>query len=252
MSTRPAPRTLTVLANQRLSPSMVRVTLGGAGLDGFPPDFAGGYVKLMLAPASATSKAVIRTYTIRHQRTDAIDVDFALHGGEAAGPATKWALDARPGDTITVGGPGLPKPLPQGRDFYLIAGDMTALPAISVNLAALPADARGFAAIEIQDEADRPDLVVPEGVQIEWLVNPEPGLRPELLVDALRSAGRPEGALAGWAACEFSSMRALRDYLRGELGLGPADLYISSYWKHGLVEDDHKLVKREDAEAQPA
>lgn len=231
---------------------MVRVTLGGEGFDGFPPGFAGGYVKLMLAPASAESKAVIRTYTIRHQRADAIDLDFALHGGEAAGPATKWALDARPGDTIMVGGPGLPKPLPQGRDFYLIAGDMTALPAISVNLAALPADARGFAAIEIQDEADRPDLVVPEGVHVEWLVNPEPGLRSELLVDALRSAGRPEGALAGWAACEFSSMRALRDYLRGELGLGPADLYISSYWKHGLVEDDHKLVKREDAEAQPA
>lgn len=231
---------------------MVRVTLGGEGLDGFPPGFAGGYVKLMLAPPSAASKAVIRTYTIRHQRADAIDLDFALHGGEAAGPATKWALDARPGDTIVVGGPGLPKPLPQQRDFYLIAGDMTALPAISVNLAALPADARGFAAIEIQDEADRPDLVVPEGVHVEWLVNPEPGLRPALLVDALRSARRPEGALAGWAACEFSSMRALRDYLRDELGLGPADLYISSYWKHGLVEDEHKLVKRQDAEAQPA
>ena len=250
MSKRPAPRTLTVLSSQRLSPSMIRVTLGGEAMRDFPPGFAGGYVKLMLAPATAGGKPVVRTYTIRHQHAEAIDLDFALHGGAAAGPATRWALNARPGDTIAVGGPGLPKPLPEGRDFYLIAGDMTALPAISVNLAALPADACGFAAIEIQDTADRPDLVVPEGVTVEWLVNPEPGQRPDLLVDALRTAGRPDGRLAGWAACEFSSMRKLRDYLRGELGLGAADLYISSYWKHGLVEDEHKQVKRADAEAQ--
>ena len=85
MSKRPAPRTLTVLSSQRLSPSMIRVTLGGEAIRDFPPGFAGGYVKLMLAPASAHGKAVIRTYTIRHQHAEAIDLDFALHGGAAAG-----------------------------------------------------------------------------------------------------------------------------------------------------------------------
>ncbi len=69
---------------------MIRVSLGGPGLAGFPPDFAGGYVKLMLAPATAGGKPVVRTYTIRHQAEDAIAIDFALHGGEAAGPATRW------------------------------------------------------------------------------------------------------------------------------------------------------------------
>ena len=81
---------------------MIRVTLGGEAMRDFPPGFAGGYVKLMLAPASAHGKAVIRTYTIRHQHAEAIDLDFALHGGAAAGPATRWALNARPGDTIAV------------------------------------------------------------------------------------------------------------------------------------------------------
>jgi NADPH-dependent ferric siderophore reductase len=151
-----------------------------------------------------------------------------------------------------VGGPGLPKPLPQGRDFYLVAGDMTALPAIGVNLEALPADARGFAAIEIQDERDRQDIAAPEGVEIAWLVNPEPGQRPALLVDALRNAARTEGSLAAWAACEFSAMKRLREYLRSELSLAPADLYLSSYWKHGMIEDEHKLAKQQDAAAQPA
>jgi hypothetical protein len=46
-------------------------------------------------------------------------------------------------------------------------------------------------------------------------------------------------------------MRKLRDYLRGQMGLGGDDLYISSYWKHGLIEDEHKEIKRADANAQP-
>ena len=53
---------------------MIRVSLGGPGLAGFPPDFAGGYVKLMLAPATAGGKPVVRTYTIRHQAEDAIAI----------------------------------------------------------------------------------------------------------------------------------------------------------------------------------
>ena len=194
----------------------------------------------------------MRTYTIRHQRDDELDIDFALHGGDAAGPATRWSLTAKPGETVRVGGPGAAKPLPADHDFYLIAGDMTALPAIAVNLAALPAGARGVAAIEIQSEADRLDLAKPEGVEIRWLVNREPGSQPDLLCDVLRSVPLPQGRVAGWAACEFSSMRSLRAFLREELGLRGPSLYISSYWKAGLVEDDHKIVKREDAEAQPA
>ena len=95
MSKRPAPRTLTVLSSQRLSPSMIRVTLGGEAMRDFPPDFAGGYVKLMLAPASANGKAIIRTYTIRHQHAEAIDLDFALHGGAAAGQASGWKFTLR-------------------------------------------------------------------------------------------------------------------------------------------------------------
>ena len=53
---------------------MIRVTLGGEAMRDFPPGFSGGYVKLMLAPASANGKAVIRTYTIRQQHAEAIDL----------------------------------------------------------------------------------------------------------------------------------------------------------------------------------
>ncbi|MXP09063.1 siderophore-interacting protein [Pseudoblastomonas halimionae] len=251
MTKRPSARTLTVIESRQLTPSMRRVTLGGPGLAGFPPDQTGGYVKLYLGIA-ASGKPTVRTYTIRNQRPDAIELDFALHGGSAAGPATRWALAARPGDTIEVGGPGAAKPLPGGHDFYLVAGDMTALPAIGANLERLKDDARGLVAIEVQVEADRVALASPPGMTICWLVNPEPGKRPELLADALRAADLPSGRIAGWAAAEFGAMRSLRALLRDELKLPNGSLYVSSYWKHGLIEDEHKLAKREDSDRQAA
>ncbi|MEZ5742816.1 MAG: siderophore-interacting protein [Sphingomonadaceae bacterium] len=103
--------------------------------------------------------------------------------------------------------------------------------------------------IGVQSEADIPALACPHGVEMVWLVNPEPGAQPGLLAERLRDVAWPDGALYAWAASEFSAMRAMREYLRGERGLGPDALYISSYWKAGETEDNHKVIKREDAEA---
>lgn len=248
---RPAPRRFEVTGSRTVTPNMLRITLGGEGMETFPAGQQGGYVKLMLDPQPDSEKPTVRTYTVRSQRADGIDVDFALHGvGTAnAGPATEWAMNAQVGQMISVGGPGPAKPLPEGADWYIVAGDMTALPAISVNLEALPRSARGVAVIEIQHDEDRQAIDAPVGIDIHWLVNPETGARPELLADHVRSLGWREGRTYAWAACEFSAMRALRAYLREERGLGPADLYISSYWKAGVTEEQHKTVKREDAEA---
>lgn len=240
-----------MLAKANVTPNLLRVTLGGEGMADFPPRSEGGYVKLRLEQDGG--KPAVRTYTIRHQRADALDIDFALHAETAtghAGPATDWALTVEPGAGIEAGGPGPAKPLPEGHDFYLLAGDMTALPAISVNLALLPADARGLAVIEVMDAADQQDLPKPAGVDIRWLVVPQPGSQPQALVKALRDAGWPDGDVYAWCASEFSAMQQLRAYLRDERGLGPDRLYISSYWKSGLTEEAHKLAKREDAEAQ--
>jgi NADPH-dependent ferric siderophore reductase len=246
---RPAPRRAEVLASTRITRNMLRITLGGAGLAGFPAESVGGYIKLRLFPDGPDTPVVVRTYTVRNQRAGEIDVDFALHADASGshGPATDWALGAQPGDTIEIGGPGPAKPLPAGEEFYLL--DMTALPAISVNLEALPTDARGHAVLEVQHADDAQDLAVPAGVTIEWLVNPDPGSQPELLANHLRAAMPSNGAVYAWVATEFGSMRAARAFLREECGLTPQQLYISSYWKRGLTEEAHKVAKRDDAMA---
>jgi len=248
---RPAPRTMTVLAKRNVTPNMLRVTLGGEGLAGFQPDRQGGYVKLNLPQDGG--KPAVRTYTIRAQRDGEIDVDFALHAETAtghAGPATEWAMTVEPGAEVLVDGPGPAKPLPAGHSFYLLAGDMTALPAILVNIEALPADARGLAVIEVMSVEDRQDIAGPAGFEIQWLVAEQPGLGAAEHLQTIRDAGWRAEDLYAWVAAEFSTMQALRAYLRDERGLGPDRLYISSYWKSGLTEEAHKLAKREDAEAQ--
>lgn len=240
---------LTVAASNRVSPSMHQVTLAGEALRDFPKGQDGGYFKLILAPGSEGKKALMRTYTIRRQRETEIDVLFALHGDHAAGPATSWALDAKVGDPMTIRGPGPAKPSPDTCGFYLIAGDMAALPAITSNLETMARDAKGVAVLEIQHEEDAIAIDAPDGVELRWIVNPQPGLHPELLANALRAIELPDCEIAGWAACEFEAMKAARGVLRDEIGVPARNLYTSSYWKLGLTETEHKVVKRQDAES---
>lgn len=241
---------LTVAASQRVSPSMHQITLAGEALRDFPKGQDGGYFKLILEPGSEGQKALMRTYTIRRQRETEIDVLFALHGDHAAGPATSWALKAKVGDPMTIRGPGSAKPSPEACEFHLIAGDMSALPAISANLEAMPRDAVGVAVLEVQHEEDAVAIDAPDGIELRWVVNREPGLHPTLLVDALRQVDLPNSQIAGWAACEFEGMKLIRDYLRNVLALEKCNIYTSSYWKLGLTETQHKVVKREDAERE--
>lgn len=254
---KPAPRDLTVIGKQYVTPNMLRVTLGGDGIKDFPEDQASAYVKLIFPIKNDEKDRVLRrTYTVRHDRiTDqgrVIDLDFVMHGAsdddlDHGGPASNWAVDCKPGDVITVGGPGPKKLVDPTADWFLIAGDMTALPAMSVNLEILPADARGYAVIEVQSEADMQNLIKPDNITIEWVINPHPGTQNTALSDVVKKLPWHDGRPSVWAACEFTSMKELRSYFRNDRGLGKDDFYISSYWKLGMNEDNHKVIKSEDA-----
>lgn len=247
---RPEPRQFLVNNSIRLTPNMHRVTLGGKALSDLPKNCSGGYIKFRL-PTPSGEKPIVRTYTIRSQSAEGIDVDFALHGGAAedSGPATRWALGAELEDMILVGGPGPAKSLPEGIGPFLLVGDMTALPAISVNLENSPEDATGHVIILIRAAADKQDLVMPKGITVEWIVEADLGANPRLLADAARKVPNINEFAYAWVACEFEAMKLLRQHLRSERKFGKDRLYISSYWKRGLIEDDHKKFKRADAEA---
>lgn len=248
MRKKPSPKSFKVLNVDQVTPNMRSVSLGGAALRTFPASQDGGYVKLMLSSRGVFAKALMRTYTIRRQTPEKIDIEFALHGADGeGGPAVEWAMNAKPGDEILLGGPGPAKPLAAGADWYLVVGDMTSLPAIAVNLARLPGDALGDVIIEVRTKEDRQNLVHPAGVHVDWVYNSSPGENVDAFEQKLRSISWRRGRVYAWSATEFDMMRRVRSFLREEKGLQKDQFYISSYWKKGANEDAHKRVKREDA-----
>ncbi len=253
---RPAPRNVEVFSTQQITPNMLRVTLTGEGLRGFPEGFESGYVKFRFpdAPGSTPDKVIMRTYSIRafDSSKNLLSIDFALHD-DSEGLASAWAKGAKPGDPVEIGGPGSVKPVSHDTDYVLLAADMTGLPALACNLERLPADAKGIALIEITSEADRQDITHPEGVEVHWLVNPGYAHTPRALSQHVRDMPWPEdGTVGAWCACEFHSMQDLRSYLRNERGIPKEQIYISSYWKIGRTEDGHQADKRLDRERENA
>ena len=230
---------------------MLRITLGGPGLMDFPADQGSAYIKFWLPCDGETP--IMRTYTVRAQREHEIDVDFMLHGSTdssgsvAMGPAVAWAKSARVGDRVTISGPGGKKLLDFDADWFFLAGDMTSLPAISVNLEQLPSDAKGYAVVEILDEEDTQTFHLPENFELHWVINPHPGNENTLLVDRVKEMPWLAGSPSVWAACEFRGMRTLRQYFKQHRMLDKKALYVSTYWKYGLSEEQHKVLKREDA-----
>ena len=117
---------------------------------------------------------------------------------------------------LVFAGPGSNKLVDFTKDWYLFAGDMSALPAISANIEKLPADARGYAVLEIVDELDKQDLPFPEHLDVSWVLNPHPEQENSYLVDAVRRLDWLTGNPAVWVAGESNIVRLLRQYFRDE------------------------------------
>lgn len=244
---RPA-KVLTVSATRHLTPNMLRLTLHGQDLDQFPDNADGAYFKLSFAEDNAPTQ-IMRTYTVANLRKELheMDVDFMLHGDGTGGVAAAWALQANVGDTISLFGPGPATFINLEADWYLLAADMTALPALTTNLAHLPSNATGHIVIEILTEEDRQTLPVPANMELTWVVNPHAGSDDSPLMDAIQNLHWLEGQPAIWTACEFKTMKKLRQYYRELRSVPKSHLYISSYWKMGLKEEEHKIAKRDDS-----
>ena len=174
----------------------------------------------------------LRSYTARRQDPAAgeVDVDFVLHGD---GPAAAWAAAAIPGAVIGIASTTQLGDAPAG--WLLVAGDETALPAISRVLAAAAPETRGVALLEVAGPEEEQALLAPPGVEVRWLHRggAAPGTS-TLLVDAVAALPRPEGDdLFAWVGAESATVRAVRADLRGRWGLRRSQHHAIGYWRRG-------------------
>jgi NADPH-dependent ferric siderophore reductase len=273
--------TFEVVRREKLTSHMIRVVLGGNGFDTFrPSEFTDSYVKLVFvaddvdmaglpqpltldsfADLLAAKQPVIRTLTVRRADPAAreIAIDVVVHGEHGA--AGLWAGTAEPGQPVYLMGPsGAYAPDPAA-DWHLLAGDETALPAISVALEALPANAIGLAFIEIAGSGDEIPLTAPEGVRIVWIYR---GGRADLigedragdhapLIEAVKSAPWLPGQVHAFVHGEAQAvMHNLRPYIRKDREVDAKWASISGYWRRGRTEETFRQWKKELAEAEAA
>ncbi|HLM07047.1 MAG TPA: siderophore-interacting protein [Blastococcus sp.] len=174
----------------------------------------------------------LRSYTGRRQDpvSGEVEIDFVLHGD---GPAAAWAAAAVPGAPLGVAGGGPLGDRPAG--WLLLAGDETALPAISRILASAAPATRGVVLVEVADAAEEQPLAAPDGVVVRWLHRngTAPG-QSSLLADAVAGLDRPQGDdVFAWVGAESAVVRAVRSDLRGRWGLGRAQHHAIGYWRLG-------------------
>ncbi|MBD7997080.1 siderophore-interacting protein [Oerskovia gallyi] len=236
-----------VVRTERLTPHMIRVVLGGEGLDGFDPGpHTDRYVKLLFpAAAGPEGRVPMRTYTIRSWDPAAheLAIDFVAHGDEGlAGP---WASAAQPGDTMSFFGPGGDYAPSGGYDWHLLVGDESALPAIAAALEAVPDGAPVLAVVEVASAAEEQTLTSPGDLDLRWVhrdAHPDraPG---EVLVEAVEALtflpGQPQVFLHG----DAGFVRTLRRHLRLERGVPVTALSASGYWRRGRTEEGWRAEK---------
>ncbi|MBW4716881.1 siderophore-interacting protein [Saccharothrix obliqua] len=250
------PRVLRVKAVRRLTPRMVRVTLAGPDLAGFREAAPADHVKLFfpddrdgvpnmpkLGPEGLerdpnAPRPTFRDYTVREYRAGAgeLDIDFVLHGD---GPGSSWAAGAVEGNAVGVLGPRGSVLVPKGLDWYVVAGDETALPAIARWLEQAEEGERIYAFVEVADENEQLPLVSKADVRLTWLHRAGAPAGGALLHDAIAALVLPEGDGFAWVAGEAGALKPIRRHLRDERGLHRDAYDVDGYWKRGEENFDH-------------
>lgn len=259
---------LEVVRTERLGPHWIRVTLGGGEIARFTPmgydqwfrlflPHSGdggdegleripakahrivGYLKYLRIPDGV--RPVMRNYTVRAYRPAGgagaaeIDVDFVLHGsGPSAGPASRWADAARPGESVVIIDEGLGFNPGRGTERVLLVADETGTPAVAGVCASLPAGATGLAIIESPSADDILSFDAPEGVEVRWIVRPD-GVKPgTLALAALQELAAPASDTHAFIVGEQSLPTAARRHLVAQ-GHDKDKISFVGYWRVGAA-----------------
>jgi NADPH-dependent ferric siderophore reductase len=236
-----------VRRTEPLSPRLQRVTLAGDELEGFTVDEPAASVRLLLPSAGAAlviptwngnefllpdgSRPVIRTLTPFRADPAARELDecVVLHG---SGTSSTWAEHAAPGADVAVSGPGRGYEVDGEARQFLLAGDETALPAITQVVRALPVAATVTVLVEVADATAPIPMPPHRKVTVEWhelAAGAAPG---DAMVDAvLATEVTPEHRV--WVAGEAAAVQRIRKHLFDAVGIARQRTVVRGYRKHG-------------------
>jgi NADPH-dependent ferric siderophore reductase len=231
-------RELTVSEVTYLTPQMLRITLTGETLADFISLGADDHVKIFVPGADGVTE--MRDYTPRSydNLTGELVLDFAVH---EAGPATRWALDAKPGTVLEIGGPRGSAVISNVKRWVLI-GDETALPAIGRRIEEAGPGETITAIGAVTGPEEEQSFGTAAALTTLWVHRP--------LSDATDASGiitalgqielTPETFV--WIAAEASVARTVRNHLVNVLGHPLSWTKAAGYWVKGKADAHEKSI----------
>jgi NADPH-dependent ferric siderophore reductase len=160
-----------------------------------------------------------RYYTVRSLVDGVLVLDVVVHD---QGLVTEWAQTDCVGQTVGLAAPKGSFELPDDARWVVLAGDLTALPAmarIAESLDALP----------VQLHAEVPDGAMPDYVAtpVTWH---DALAGTSDLAAIVRGLDWPDGPGYFWMAGESAQMRDIRRHVRHELGWDNRHYDVMGYW----------------------
>lgn len=256
----------TVIGRRQLSANLITVTLGG--LTDFPttgvPD---EYVRVLVPPAGVdlvlpeideptwtitypegAAALTHRVYTVSDHRVvdgeTRIDLDVAMHD---PGIGAEWARGCQLGDRVGLLEPRGLYAAPQGVAWQLLVADITGLPALARILRGLQLSQRAEVVVVLTDADDEIALPSAADVTVRWqVVEREADLSDALAAAVTGHGSLPSGDRYVWLAGEARASRAVRRYLRRELGWPQRDFYTCGYWQIDAAERDARYEEVAD------
>ena len=167
----------------------------------------------------------VAVYSVRDfdVRTGRLTIDIFRHAG---GRTSDRVGSATRGEALGLIGPGggwFPD-----ADHLVIAGDETALPAISRILENAGGHVIGTASVEIEGAFDCPPLSAPPGMTLRVLDRADGSSLEAALAEVDLGA---EGARHIWIAAEKGRCAAIREDLRDRRGVTRRESYVTGYWQ---------------------
>jgi NADPH-dependent ferric siderophore reductase len=196
-----------------LSEHLVRLVLE------VPAEFASTGVPDEWLALTVPGQFQTRYYTVRSLVDSLLTLDVVVH---EQGLVTEWAQTECVGDVVGLAEPKGSFEPPADASWVVLAGDLTALPAmarISESVSDVPVTVHA----EISDEPLPAYFPVP----VEWH-HAEPG--ESALAELVRGIEWPAGPGYFWMGGESAQMRDIRRHLRHDLGWDTRHYDVMGYW----------------------
>ena len=177
-------------------------------------------------------------------------IDFVLHNSN--GPASHFARSVQAGQSIGVSAPAGSRDMPASCAHAVIAGDLSALPAISAMLAEMHPHSRGDVWLWLPEAADLPaPLPKPAAINVHFFSGNAPDTVAAIAAQ-IAALPQPPSDCRCWFGGEAQLVAALRPIARVQWRLPAAHCYAVPFWRRGEDEEQYHRQRHDFMDADDA